>query len=156
MYNGYLAHHGIKGQKWGIRRFQAYGSGGYDRKGGETGQVVGEAKKKASWNVNPDNVSKAAKQTANIANNTTNIARSANTIHRNKFISNMDVSNMSDKELRDAINRMNLERSYKSLKYEDVAEGRENVQYILSIIGSTVAIGASAAAMASAIYSMKK
>lgn len=36
----YLSHFGIKGQKWGIRRFQAYGSGGYDRKDGKTGRVI--------------------------------------------------------------------------------------------------------------------
>ncbi len=31
-----LAHHGVRGMHWGIRRFQPYGTG-YDRKGGKTG-----------------------------------------------------------------------------------------------------------------------
>ena len=55
----YLAHHGILGQKWGVRRFQAYGSG-YDRKGGKTGKVVGEAKAQRA-------AAKAAKREAKLA-----------------------------------------------------------------------------------------
>lgn len=41
----YLAHHGVQGQKWGIRRFQNYGSGGYDRKGGKTGKFQAKINK---------------------------------------------------------------------------------------------------------------
>lgn len=34
----YLAHHGVQGMHWGVRRYQPYGQG-YDRKGGKTGVV---------------------------------------------------------------------------------------------------------------------
>lgn len=37
-----ISHHGVIGMHWGVRRFQPYGQG-YDRKGGKTGKVVGEA-----------------------------------------------------------------------------------------------------------------
>ena len=43
-----ISHHGILGMHWGIRRFQPYGKGGYDRKGGKTGKEIGEAKQISS------------------------------------------------------------------------------------------------------------
>ena len=45
-YRDYLAHYGILGMHWGIRRFQPYSV--HPRKGGEGGKETGEAKK-ASW-----------------------------------------------------------------------------------------------------------
>lgn len=45
MADNYLAHYGIIGQKWGVRRFQPYSTRG--RKSGEGGKEIGVAKKKS-------------------------------------------------------------------------------------------------------------
>ena len=46
-YRDYLAHHGVLGMHWGIRRYQPY-SIGYQRKGGESGKFVGGKGKSSS------------------------------------------------------------------------------------------------------------
>lgn len=46
MADNYLVHYGIKGQKWGVRRFQPYSTRG--RISGKGGKEVGVAKKKSA------------------------------------------------------------------------------------------------------------
>lgn len=67
-----------------------------------------------------------------------------------------DLSKMSDDDLRKAINRMNLERSYSSLTDEDKIKGRDKVNSILDIAGGVTGITASATLIAYGIYKIYK
>lgn len=61
------------------------------------------------------------------------------------------LENMTDKELADIVNRMDLERQYSSLRKETVSEGKVNAAKILEIAGDVLTIGASATAIAVSI-----
>jgi cysteine synthase len=71
----------------------------------------------------------------------------------------MDLSNMSDKEMRDKINRELLERQYNNLFAEvsqpTVSKGREIVNSTLSTAGTALAITSSALGIALAIKELK-
>lgn len=66
------------------------------------------------------------------------------------------LKDMSDKDLQDLVNRMDLEQQYSSLKQETVSRGKMSTREVLDIVGSAVSIGASATAMAVSIYNLRK
>ena len=68
----------------------------------------------------------------------------------------MDLSNMTDKEMRDQINRAILERQYNDMfAPQKVSKGRDFVSDALEIAGSTLAITSSALGIALAIKDLK-
>lgn len=171
----YLAHHGILGMKWGVRRYQnADGTltnagkrrltQGKDNrvKVGEDGRVSADQAGKAHSRIHQEvandyqNVSQIANQGSQIARNSRNLAEQSANRARQRAAAKIDVSQMTDKELQQAINRMNLERSYKSLSTEQVGAGRRFAGELLQTGGEVLAIGASAASIMVAIHQLRK
>lgn len=143
--NNVLTHHGIPGQRWGVRRFQ-------DKNGGLT--PAGKKRYSASDNT--------LGKTKSIAESSSKITSEAKKI--NESISDMrrsatkskDLSKMTDLELRNKVNRMNLERQYSDLSSNQTARGQSYVSGILEVAGSTLAITSSALAIALSIRQLKK
>ena len=165
-----LYHFGVKGMKWGERRYQnkdgsltVAGQRRYDR------DVAANAKRKKDKRL-PEEGLKDPKRWAREDNERTkglvdatsrlnNDLKNANRESINRAKNNrpkMDLSNMTDKEMRDQINRAILERQYNDMfAPQKVSKGREFVSDALEIAGSTLAITSSALAIASAIKDLK-
>lgn len=89
-------------------------------------------------------------------NDSSNAVRRANDVlkNRDKQKKNdkprLDLSNMSDKELRDRINRENLERQYNDLfnNQRTVSKGRQRVEKLLDAAGDAMVVTSSALTLA--------
>ena len=165
-----LYHFGVKGMKWGERRYQnkdgsltVAGQRRYDR------DVAANAKRKKDKRL-PEEGLKDPKRWAREDNERTkglvdatsrlnNDLKNANRESLNRAKNNrpkMDLSNMTDKEMRDQINRAILERQYNDMfAPQKVSKGREFVSDALEIAGSTLDITSSALAIALAIKDLK-
>jgi hypothetical protein len=55
---------------------------------------------------------------------------------------------MSDQDLKETVNRMDMERQYANLKRDTVERGKVNVTKVLEITGDVVQVGASAVMIA--------
>lgn len=182
MDNNQLYHWGIKGMKWGVRRYQnedgtlteagikRYNRDadekGYDRTSG-TGaryKVVGQGKDQRNERLNADAkryVREDLEREKGIADNSANLARNLKTA-TDASIRNakndrpkMDLSNMSDKEMRDAINRALLERQYNDMfAPQKSTRGREIASKVLETTGNALAVTGSALAVALSIKAL--
>lgn len=123
----YLAHHGILGQRWGIRRFQPYSTTG-GRKSGKPGKEIGMAAKKTAA---PSNKPKEPEKTPE--------EKQREFEERKTFAlkngSAADIlkykGHLTNQEMTDAINRIRNENTLKELAARDVpkvktAEDRVN------------------------------
>lgn len=152
--NNKLYHSGVKGMRWGIRRYQN-ADGTLTEEGKErykTGYTLDGDK--AKFRDSADN----AQRISGVSSNISKAARDASSLpflSSNNKTAHPDYSKMSDDELKNRVNRLNLEESYARLKGESkpVTTGKDIVREVLQSLGIVAAIGASAASIYAAIKS---
>lgn len=171
----YLMHHGVKGMKWGVRRFQnangSLTSAGRKRYGSVEMMSATRVKKKPARQNSSDyyfsptipggkdkpKISPAErilKETGKGISETSNILSTAQRLRsRGK---KEDLSHLSDADLRKVINRKNLERQYRDVIAQDNSTGMDTARDILSIVGSVVVVAGAAATTYQTINGLKK
>ena len=120
----YLAHYGVVGMHWGIRRFQPYSL--IPRKSGKGGKETGAAKKssKSSSNTTTSSGKSRNQKSADAAKNREQEAKTARERKEKieKIVRSGDINQiyehrkeLSDKQLKEAISRINTEKEVADL-----------------------------------------
>ena len=163
--NGELCHYGTKGMRWGVRRYQntdgsltAAGKKRYDRDqrenaGKKKGNKVGQAEPDRWVREDMERSKRLADASSNMTNELKRI--NDNSMRKSKR-TKMDLSNMSDQEMRNQINRALLERQYNDMfAPQKTSRGKEYAAKVLDTAGSVLAVTSTALGVALAIKELR-
>ena len=158
-----LIHSGVKGMRWGVRRYQnedgSLTEAGKKRYARDTRDLSDS--KKAKYKTNPDKWVNddlgAGRRLADESANLTNKLKNANeAAMRKQPKMKMDLSSMSDQQMRNEINRALLERQYSEMfAPKKSTRCREVVNAVLTTAGTVLGVGSSALAIALAIRDLR-
>lgn len=169
-YNNQIWHWGVKGMKWGVRRYQnADGSLTDAGKRRYSTDVAANAKKKKDNRLPEESLNDPNRWVKEDRERTKRVVDAGNQMAGNLKTLNdksmriqarrtpkMDLSKMTDQEMREQINRAMLEKQYDDMfNPKKVYSGREAVGDTLEIAGSVLAITSSALGIALAIKELK-
>lgn len=119
----YLKHFGIKGMKWGVRRFQ-----------NKDGTLTAAGKKrKAQGDDSPGSEVKKSSETSS------------------SQPKKKSVKEMTDAELKEKISRLELEKRYRDLSPKEVNKGKDFVMKVLEQSGKNIATQFATYAMGTAV-----
>lgn len=176
-----LLHYGIKGQKWGVRRFQN-ADGSYTSEGKRRAQQQAEEDpvksmkddelnkainrlslekkyKELTKKPTPPSKLESTKKAVDATSELVDLAKKMERdIHKGTKKERMDLSKKTDKELREQINRELLERQYNDLfaKPETISKGRRYLSDVLDGAGTVLVVGSTALNIAIAIQQLRK
>lgn len=164
-----LYHWGIKGMKWGVRRYQ-----------NKDGSLTDAGKKRYDRDIADNNARKKDNRIQidgpdarrwvreDITRNKKVVDETSKMVDLAKDIEKgtrqapkkekLDLSNMTDQQLRERINRANLEKQYNDLFNQSapqVSRGRVVTTDILETAGTVLAVGSSALGIALAIKELR-
>jgi len=125
-----LMHYGKKGMRWGRRNTKPI-----------TTHHITSVK----------NISDSARPGIDAVRNSSN----AITKTRSANKARTELSKMTDAELKNKINRMNLEQQYTNLNANQISKGRANVDTLLTVSGGVLAATSSALGIALTIKQLK-
>lgn len=169
-YNNQIWHWGVKGMKWGVRRYQNTDGSLTDAgKRRYSTDVAANAKKKKDNRLPEESLNDPNRWVKEDRERMKRVVDSGNQMAGNLKTLNdksmriqarrtpkMDLSKMTDQEMREQINRAMLEKQYDDMfNPKKVYSGREAVSDTLEIAGSVLAITSSALGIALAIKELK-
>ena len=163
-----LYHYGVLGMKWGVRRYQnrdgsltAEGRKRYNR---DIAENLAKKKDSRIDTSSPDPnrwVREDIERSKRVVDSSSDLVKQAKNVERETSPKStkkrLNVSNMSDKELRDKINRELLERQYSDIFGEEVkvSRGRQFTRETLEIAGTALAATSSVLGIMLAIKQLK-
>ena len=163
MVNNELYHYGVPGMKWGVRRYQnkdgSLTAAGKKRADRDMADLSNNKKKQYNPNASKwvkEDLERSKRLVDASSQMTGNLKRMNEDRNKKAPKAKMDLSNMTDKELRDQINRAFLEKQYNDMfAPQQTSKGREYASKVLENAGNVLAITGSALSIALAIKELK-